>query len=82
MLKLRLLQLNQLIVCKLNFSTKGGMRVKELAACSLQVELPRLVNRSVLERWCASVIGIRIGVTTRLGSVTSFVPSMIESKPS
>ncbi len=56
--------------CKLHFNTRGGMRVKELAENAAgRIELPRLVNRAVLDAWCAKAIGVRVGVVLRVGEV-------------
>lgn len=44
-----------------NFTVQGGFIVKNFAKVS-GVDLPKVVNKTVLEAWCQTIIGTQVGI--------------------
>jgi hypothetical protein len=60
-------QMGRSLFTNFNFTAQGGFVVKAFvnAAAAQGIELPRVVNRAVLEEWAAGIVGIHIGVAVK-----------------
>jgi hypothetical protein len=55
---------NRLIFENLPFTQEAGFRVKSFAQES-GIELPMMVNKGVVEEWCAGIVGVKVGISIK-----------------